>query len=254
MSNELHIVPVSLTDQPRAAFAIRALAAGTVIAAAAALRKRYFRWGATDAESAMVLPGDELLPITNVSATRAITVRAAADDVWPWLAQIGQAQGGFYSYDFLENLVNCDIHSADKIHPEWQDVAVGDVVLLAPELALTVAVVEPRRALVLCGGIPMGAAPMPYEFSWAFLAIPAPNGTTRVVVRERYHYTRGWAPLIVQPAALVSCLMSRRMLLGIKQRAERAAAGPGAPASTATTATTTPSNTKISAPEMSLTS
>src|SRR6185312_7157583 len=73
------------------------------------------------------------------AATRAIAISAPADQVWPWIAQLGQGRGGFYSYDFLENLVGCDIHSADRIVPEWQDVAVGDKVRFAPEVALDVA-------------------------------------------------------------------------------------------------------------------
>ena len=69
----------------------------------------------------------------DLTATRAISIRASADQVWPWIAQLGQGRGGFYSYDFLENLVGCNIHSADRIVPEWQNVAVGDEVRLAPQ-------------------------------------------------------------------------------------------------------------------------
>ena len=65
----------------------------------------------------MVLPGDELMAYADLTATRAVTVRASADAVWPWIVQLGQGRGGFYSYDFLENLVGCDIHGADRIVP-----------------------------------------------------------------------------------------------------------------------------------------
>ena len=92
---------------------------------------------------------------------------------------------------------------------------------LAPELALTVALVEPGTALVLRGATPMGASPPPYDFTWAFVIRPNPDGTCRLLVRERYQYLSRWAPFIVQPAEVVSCLMSHRMLLGIKKRAER---------------------------------
>jgi hypothetical protein len=91
-------------------------------------------------------------------ATRAITVHTSADQVWLWIAQLGQGRGGFYSYDALENLVGCHIHSADRVVPEWQNLKVGDQVNLHPEVRLGVAVMEPGRALVLCGGVPMGAA------------------------------------------------------------------------------------------------
>lgn len=78
----------------------------------------------------------------DLTATRAITVRAPASGVWPWIAQLGQGRGGFYSYDFLENLAGCDVHSADRIVPEWQDVVVGDEVRLAPQATLAVACLE----------------------------------------------------------------------------------------------------------------
>jgi hypothetical protein len=133
----------------------------------------------------------------------------------------GRGRGGFYSYDALENLVGCDIHSADRVVAEWQDVKVGDQVRLAPEVGLGVAVVEPGRALVLRGGVPMGAVPSPYDFTWAFVLRERPDGTTRLVARERYGYTRRWAPLLVEPVAVVAFVMSQRMLRGIRDRAER---------------------------------
>jgi hypothetical protein len=154
-------------------------------------------------------------------ATRAITVHAPADQVWPWIAQLGQGRGGFYSYDVLENLVGCDIHSADRVVAEWQDLKAGDQVKLAPEVGLGVSVVEPGRALVLRGGVPMGEVPPPYDFTWAFVLRQQPDGTTRLVVRERYGYTRRWAPLLVEPVAVVAFVMSQRMLRGIRDRAQR---------------------------------
>lgn len=189
------------------------------------LRRRLMRWGATDAELELALAGDELLPKVSLTSTRSITIDAAVAQVWPWLAQLGQGRGGFYSYDFLENLVGLDIHSADQIHPRWQHLTVGSPVQLAPQLALTVAVLEPGRALVLRGAVPVGAAAVPFDFTWAFTLHPGTRGRTRLVVRERYRYVHRWAGLIAQPAELVSCLMSPRMLRGIKRRAEQPAAG-----------------------------
>ena len=185
------------------------------------VRHRYLQWGATRQEQQTELAGDDLLPVVDVSATRAITIEAPAEEVWPWIAQLGQGRGGFYSYDWLENLVpNVDIHNADRIVAKWQHVAVGSEVRLAPELPLAVTDLEPDRSLVLRGSVPMGKVAPPYDFTWAFVLIPQANGTTRLVVRERYFYVRRWAALIVQPAALVSCLMSQKMLRGIKSRAE----------------------------------
>lgn len=180
------------------------------------------RWGATYDEVSLALPGDELVPRPDMTATRGVTIRATADTVWPWIAQLGQGRGGFYSYDFLENLLGCDIHSADRLVPEYQGGEIGAQVKLAPEVALTVALVEPQCALVLRGGIPMGSMPAPYDFTWAFVLGAGPGGSTRLVVRERYGYLRRWAPLVVEPAELISFVMSQRMLRSIRSRAERA--------------------------------
>jgi len=189
------------------------------------VRPWYLRWGASDEESRAALPGDDLVEEPHLSATRAITVRASAGEVWPWIAQIGQGRGGLYSYDVLENLVGCDIHSADRIVPEWQAVRVGDEFRLHPEVGLEVAAVDPGRSLVIRGGVRMGDAPPPYAFTWAFVLHEAPAGRTRLLVRERYRYKRRWAPLLVEPVEAVSFVMSRRMLRGIRDRAERMAAG-----------------------------
>lgn len=191
---------------------------GLVAAGVALLRARSLRWGASDEELTMVLPGDELVPDADLTATRAVVVNAGADDVWPWIAQLGQGRGGFYSYDVLENLVGLDIHSADRIVPEWQGIDVGDVVRFHPEGGMTAAVVQPGRALVLRGGMP---GTPPFDFAWAFVMRGQPDGTTRLVVRERYRYLRWWAPLLVEPVELISLVMSRRMLRGIKERAQR---------------------------------
>jgi hypothetical protein len=193
----------------------------TVVAAAAALRRRQLRWGATHAEITTPLAGDEVVPEPDLTATRAITIHAGADDVWPWIVQLGQGRGGFYSYDALENLVGCDIHSALEINPDWQHLDVGDAVRLAPELALNVAVAKPPRTLVLRGGVMPGTTVAPYDFTWTFDLSPVSAATTRLVVRERYAYTRWWARLMVEPLTVVSFLMSRRMLHGIRDRAER---------------------------------
>jgi hypothetical protein len=198
-----------------------ALLAGAVCIGGALARRRMAHWGATGAEARGELPGDELVPRPDVTATRAITVHAAPADVWPWIVQLGQGRGGFYSYDFIENLLGFDIHNADRIVADWQLIDVGMQVRLAAEVALTVAIVEPRRAMVLRGAVPMGRAPVPYDFTWAFVLCGAPDGTTRLVVRERYGYLRWWAPAIVEPAALISFVMSRQMLRGIRERAER---------------------------------
>ncbi len=184
-------------------------------------RRWMAHWGATTQEIDAELPGDGLVEGTDLTTTRAVTVHARAVDIWPWIAQLGQGRGGFYSYDALENLVGCDIHSADRIVPEWQDVVVGSEVRLAPEVAMTVAAVDPGQALVLRGGIPMGRSPAPFDSTWAFVLREEPDGTTRLVSRERYEYLTWWAALVVEPTSVVSFVMSRKMLHGIADRAER---------------------------------
>jgi hypothetical protein len=201
--------------------------AGAIVVAAsgsAALaftgRRRLLRWGATDAEIEETQPGDELIVDANVTATRAITVRRSPAAVWPWVAQLGQGRGGFYSYDWLENVLGFDIHSADRVVSEWQQIEVGDEVRLAATVGLKAAIVEPGRALVLQGSLPLARRP-PFESTWAFILCEQPDGTTRLISRERYGYSRWWAPFVVEPTQAASFVMSRKMLLGIRERAER---------------------------------
>ena len=185
-------------------------------------------WGATTEECRGRLPGDELIPDAGLVATRAITIEALPEAVWPWLVQIGADRGGFYSYDRLENLAGCRLHSADTVVEKWQHLAPGDLVRLHPKVALTVVSVEPAHSLVLRAmppgppdGIPNeGAAP--YDFTWAFVLRRHPHAATRLVVRERFGSQHWWSPLVVEPVAAASSLMSQKMLRGVRDRAEDA--------------------------------
>src|SRR5687767_14759302 len=129
---------------------------GIALAAAyfGVLRPWFLRWGATGAEITATLPGDDIVPTPRCRSTRAIDIAATPEDVWPWLAQMGQGRGGLYSYERLENLVGCDIHNADEVIPELQNIAIGDRIRLIPEtddvdLSFEVAVADPGVALVL---------------------------------------------------------------------------------------------------------
>jgi hypothetical protein len=183
-------------------------------------RPWHIRWGATEAEIDQPLPGDEIVKHPRNWSTRAITIHAPAAVVWPWLLQIGQGRGGLYSYDWLENLAGCDIHTADRIIPEFQQLQVGDKVRLGPDgyPFFAVAAIEPGRALVL-GGNP---DPRAGNHSWVFFLDPIDETTTRLIVRSRGDYppTVGnfviWR-VITEPLQFV---MERKMLLGIKQRAD----------------------------------
>ena len=197
---------------------------GAAVSGVLAVRRWQLRWGATSQEAGASLPGDDIIASPDLTATRAITIGTPAGQVWPWIAQLGQGRGGFYSYDFLENLAGCDIHSASRIVPEWQDVGLGDQIKLAPQVALAVAVVQREEFLVLRGGVPMGNTAPPYDFTWAFVVKDEPGGATRLLVRERYAFRQPWAWVLVETVEAVSFVMSQKMLRGIRDRAERSPA------------------------------
>ena len=203
-----------------------ALLAGAAFAAyLSAIRPWLLHWGAAVPRASF--PGDDLVARPRYVATRGVTIAAPPAAIWPWLVQIGQGRGGFYSYDWLENLVGCDIHSADRILPAFQRLAVGDRVRLEPEgrFDLTVAAVEPERALVLrTPGNPEEnlAASVPFA-SWAFILEPINGRTTRLIARWRADYAPSLAGRLANHYLLepIHFIMERKMLLGIKARAER---------------------------------
>jgi len=207
----------------RCRYAAGVSAVGFVAAYILVARPRQLRWGASAQECEASLPGDDLITSPDLVATRAVTVRTSVGRVWPWIAQMGQGRGGFYSYDLVENLAGCDIHSADRIVAEWQDIKIGDEIKLAPAVGLEVTALEPGRSLVLRGGAPMGNTPPPYDFTWAWVLRDEPGGTARLLVRERYAYTRPWARFLVEPVEAVSFVMTDKMLRGIRDRAEQVA-------------------------------
>lgn len=154
-----------MTASSRAAL-VSGLVAGTLL-----VRSRQLRWGATAEEVGATLPGDDLIPDACLVATRAISIPTPPAQVWPWIVQLGQGRGGFYTYDVLENLAGCDIHSAAGIVPEWQHLEVGDSIRLHPTLGMEVAAVDPPRSLVLRGAAVEEDAPMPYDAAWTFVAL-----------------------------------------------------------------------------------
>jgi hypothetical protein len=200
------------------------------------LRPRHLRWGATEAEAQRALPGDELLPYSRFSATHAITIHAPAAEVWPWLAQIGQGRGGFYSYTWIENLLGCNIHNADRVHPEWQNLKAGDAILLHPKIPpIPAVIVEQGRVMVLHGDTRQGprsnlAKRGDYlATTWSFYLEPVDEHTTRLIERFRYDYNPTpmntfFNRVILEPGSFI---MERKMLLAIKERAEGAARQPG---------------------------
>lgn len=137
----------------------------------------------------------------------------------------GSGRGGLYSYDWLENLVGCRMQSTDEVVPKWQDVALGDDFRLHPDVALTVAVVEPPHALVVQGGISASGQvttddpTAPYDFTWAFVLVQQSSHRTRLLVRERYWYHTAAARPMVEVVAVVSFVMTQKMMRGIRDRA-----------------------------------
>jgi hypothetical protein len=212
---------------------LRALVlAGT--AAGLGLRAVHARrnWGATAAEVAAVLPGDELVPEPAEQTTLAVTVEAPAEEVWEWLVQIGQDRGGMYSYDWLENLLGLHIHSTDEIRAEWQHLAAGDRVVVVPEgnrlmpagYAFQVAGVERPRALVLRQAPPEH----PWNGVWSFSVVPAGEGRCRLLSRSRTEVpSQEGVRVATRVGEPVTLVMTRRMLHGIKRRAERRGARGG---------------------------
>jgi hypothetical protein len=179
------------------------------------VRRWFSRWGTSPDELARAMPGDAVIANPTHTATQTVTVNAPPDEVWPWLVQIGHQRGGLYSYDWLDRLFGfLDRPSATRILPEFQQLAVGDKILLGRE-ELTVVVLEPLRALALS----YQARGM--EWVWQFGLYPLDNKRTRLVSRgtERVPNTAAsWLFMrMMEPASFV---MTRRMLLGIKERAE----------------------------------
>ena len=180
------------------------------------VRRWMNQWGATPSDRAAVMAGDSLLPDWTYSGTTAVTVNARPEHIWPWLVQIGYQRGGLYSYDWLDRLFGyLDRPSATRILPEFQHLAVGDAIPLGRGPSWPVAVVEPNRALVLdmrnLGGL---------DWVWQFGLYPIDQSRTRLVSRSRVRARAAWARLLTHGIEPAGFLMTRRMLLGLQERAE----------------------------------
>jgi hypothetical protein len=178
------------------------------------LRRPILNWGATSEEAVSRLPGDELLEDADGVSTRAITIDAPATSVWPWLAQIGPSpRGGAYTYDWIENLLGLYMHSVDHVLPEFQDPHAGDVLDLGAS-RMRFERVEPGH--VIAWRSEDG------NWVWAFV-LEEHDGTTRLISRNRFRQPTLAARIGMLPMEPGSLVMERRMLRGIKERAERLA-------------------------------
>ena len=174
------------------------------------------QWGATPPDLARAMAGDSLLPDPTYSGTTAITIGAAPQAIWPWLVQLGYQRGGLYSYDWLDRLFGyLDRPSATRILPEFQHLVVGDRIPLGRGPSWPVAVADPNSALVLdmrnMGGL---------DWVWQFGLYPVDAAQTRLVSRSRVRAHAIWARLLTHAIEPAGFLMTRRMLLGLKERAE----------------------------------
>jgi hypothetical protein len=199
---------------------LKTLALAAAATAAAFLYRKLLRqpiltWGATAEEAAAHLPGDDLLEDADGIATRAITIDAPRSAVWPWIAQMGPSpRGGAYTYDWIENLLGLDMHSADTVLPEYQHTHVGDGFGYGTN-KMSFKIVEPEHVLATQSA--------DGNWVWTFV-LEEHDGRTRLISRNRFRLPRLKDKVGMIPMEPGSLIMERKMLLGIKQRAERLAA------------------------------
>ncbi|MFI5210008.1 MAG: hypothetical protein ACHQ2E_06145 [Gemmatimonadales bacterium] len=194
------------------------------------VRPRLARWGATDEEVKGPYPGAALIPGSRRGTTMAVTIEAPPSAVWPWLVQMGVGRGLWYSWDYWRPW---GLRSADRIHPEWQDIAVGHRMASVPDGSVwwEVAALEPERFLGLRTSVdlrgrpfdPRGHPPRRYSDSiWGFFLTELPGGRTRLVVSGYWAFQPEWLRAIVRFFLLEpsTWIMQTRQFRGLKRRAE----------------------------------
>jgi hypothetical protein len=231
------------------------------VAGVAALTYRFaflpwFRsWGVSPTDSARTLPGDDIIPGALTAETRVITINAPASSVWPWLVQMGFGRAGWYSYDPIDMSGT----SANEIIPEYQSLAVGDVVPTHPGGGFLVKELDPGRSLVLYSDTEMvrqqaeaaaadpelaspanlqvtsaimeSTQPVDFAATWAFVLDPLPSGGTKLIERFRVRFgetDKPWTRYTLPMVGFGVFMMMRKQMLGIRQRAEGAAPVPEA--------------------------
>ncbi|MGA7270986.1 MAG: hypothetical protein WB239_07925 [Acidimicrobiia bacterium] len=186
------------------------------------IARRRLRWGTQGTEATESLPGDDLVPEPKWSYTLGLDVAARAEALWPWIAQVGQGRGGFYTYQSLENLVGCRITNTTTILTGHQHPVVGDDIYLHPTAPpMRVEIVDPPNALVLVGSIAdIGSG----VSTWQFVIKEGPDGASRLLTRGRYDHASDWKSRLAYgrfPIEVITFVMSRKMMLEIKRLAER---------------------------------
>ena len=201
-----------------------------------AVRPRLLRWGATDEEVRQAFPGADLVPGATRSATMACTIGAPPSEVWPWLVQMGVDRGGWYSWDRLDNFGH---RSAERIHPEWQPIAVGDRMTAKPDGSewWEVAALEPARLLCLRMSLdlrgrpfdPAAARPRFFtDSTWGFRLEELPGGRTRLVVSGYWSLQPRWLRPVLSAVFLEPShwIMQTRQFANVKRRVAAAKVGP----------------------------
>jgi hypothetical protein len=237
------------------AIGVATVVVGLMAGYLAVLRPKLRAWGVDAREAALALPGDDLVPDAEAIETRGITIRATPGEIWPWLTQMGYGRAGWYSYDALDNKGR----SADRLVPEFGKIAVGEIMPTHPGGGFEIKVLDRERALVLysdtalvrdqakqpqAGGdaetVPPGlklsggmlSASLPeFAASWAFYLEPKGPGETRLIERFRARTpAEGLAAAVIgELMGTGILLMTRKQMLGVKERAERPAGGEAAP-------------------------
>lgn len=178
------------------------------------LRPWHVRWGTTEEEVLRAMPGDALVPAPNFLTTRAVTVKALPEKIWPWLAQMGAGRGGYYSYDRLERALGMDVRSADTVRPDIKPLREGDALMAGP-LKMVVREAVPGSHLLLEARTPSG------PLTRCTALYPAADGSTRLVTRSRWRCDATLRMLLAYAIQdLGGFIMMRRMLLGIRDRVE----------------------------------
>ena len=175
------------------------------------------RWGATEKEITVSFTGDELVPSPRITYTRAVTINASPEEIYPWIVQLGAEKGGMYSYEWFEtNILRCELINADRIHEEWQTLKVGDPMKMCPGTSgpppYEIAILKSNQAIVM-GHKDKDA----WLEVWQFNLVPQEDGTTRLVIRSRSS-AEGLIWDVIRPGEFI---MMRGMMLGIKERAEK---------------------------------
>jgi len=223
--------PRKLPGWLRIAGMILAVGVVAILAATFLVWPWMLTWGATTEEVSMALSGDELVPAISYQSTKAVTIHAAPEQIYPWLLQLGVDRGGMYSYVWIENLLGLHVTNINEIRPELQNVQVGNFLPFVPAdfpaqpgPGLYVMSMTANESFLLCFAVE-GESVDPCPATWQFVLFPQGDGTTRLVLRNRITAGESWQNTTFGRVFMYpTFLMQRKMLLGFKERAEMLAA------------------------------